>query len=272
MKIVFYSVALLGLLYGVSSCTQESDALASAGTGKLAVNIDTDLTFRNSSAKTTNLRSIDETEFSNIRNYTVTLEKTAGNEQIYSALYSEWALAYEVESNVEYRLTASYGQAVPASYDNLLVKGSEVFTVQAGSTKVISFQCKPQAAKVNVIYSDDFETYFSDCIVSIKTKHMDQAWTMSKVDEGKDLFLQTDEEENVELAFDIKDKNGESVSPDGFSSTKNVTVNPQTLLKLTIKPDVTEIEGGKFGINVSVNTDVTDEDVNIVIPNDIFNN
>ena len=41
---------------------------------------------------------------------------------------------------------------------------------------------------------------------------------------------------------------------------------------LTIKPDVTEIEGGKFGINVSVNTDVTDEDVNIVIPNDIFNN
>ena len=84
--------------------------------------------------------------------------------------------------------------------------------------------------------------------------------------------IQTDENENVELSFDVKDLNGESVSPEGFSGTKTITITPQTLLKLTIKPDVTEIEGGKFGINISINTDVTDENVNIVLPNDIFNN
>ena len=94
---------------------------------------------------------------------------------------------------------------------------------------------------------------------------------MSKTDAGKELYLQCDAEESVELAFDIKDKDGDSVSPEGFTNTKTITVTPQTWLKLTIKPDVTEIEGGKFGINVSVNTDVIDEDVNIVLPSDIFN-
>ena len=142
----------------------------------------------------------------------------------------------------------------------------------SGSTKKIGFQCKPQAIKVNVAYSDDFSKYFSDCIVSIKTKHMDAPWTMGVAEVGKDLYLQSDAQEEVELAFDIKDKDGDSVSPEGFTNTKLVTVSSQTLLKINISPEVTEVEGGEFGINISVNTDVVDEDVNIEIPSDIFNN
>ena len=95
---------------------------------------------------------------------------------------------------------------------------------------------------------------------------------MGVAEVGKDLYLQSDAQEEVELAFDIKDKDGDSVSPEGFTNTKLVTVSSQTLLKINISPEVTEVEGGEFGINISVNTDVVDEDVNIEIPSDIFNN
>lgn len=265
-KQVFYALIFGVASLGITACTQENEDSITSGKTRLMVDLSTDVSFKAPSA-----RSINESFYTDIRNYSVKLEKTAGNELIHSDLYSNWELAYEVESGVEYRLSASYGEATPASYDKLLVSGSETFTVQAGSTKTVSFQCKPQAAKVSVIYSEDFTNFFSDCIVSIKTKHMNEAWNMSIADVGKELYLQSDAQESIELAFDIKDKDGESISPEGFTGTKTVTVSPQTWLKLTIKPDVTEIEGGKFGINVSVNTDVIDEDVNIVIPSDIFN-
>lgn len=267
MKKLLIYVCILGATSLVNTaCTQDMESSSSAEKSKLIVDLGADVSFKSAST-----RSIDESVYKDISNYTVKLEKTAGNQLIHSDLYSNWDLAYEVEPGVEYRLSASYGEAVPASYDQLLVSGSETFTVQSGSTKTVSFQCKPQAAKVSVAYSEDFSSYFSDCIVSIKTKHLDEAWEMSKTDAGKELYLQCDAEESVELAFDIKDKDGDSVSPEGFTNTKTITVTPQTWLKLTIKPDVTEIEGGKFGINVSVNTDVIDEDVNIVLPSDIFN-
>lgn len=269
MKKFFYCIFFASTLCFTSSCSQEESTPASDT--KIMVNLGTDMTFKSGNAgKERTTRAIDEDTYTDIRNYTVKLTKSETDEVIQSALYSDWELAYEVEPGVSYTLSASYGQTEPASYDNLLVSGSETFTVQAGSTKTISFQCKPKAAKVNVVYSENFSNFFSDCIVSIRTKHMDEAWQMAKADEGKDLYIQTDDTESVELSFDIKDLNGESVSPEGFTGTKTVSVTPQTLLKLTIKPDVTEIEGGKFGINVSVNTDVVDEDVNITIPNDIF--
>lgn len=271
-KNTIYSLLVIGATCLMTSCSQDSSNLLPNET-KIMIDLGTDLSFNTNGQNANKLtRSFDESEYTNIKNYTVTLTKVQNEEVIHTAIYSDWQLAYEIEPGTEYTLSASYGTKTPASYDQLLVYGSETFTVQSGSTKKISFQCKPQAAKVNVVYSDDFSNYFSDCIVSIKTKHMDTPWLMSKSDEGKDLFIQTDENENVELSFDVKDLNGESVSPEGFSGTKTITITPQTLLKLTIKPDVTEIEGGKFGINISINTDVTDENVNIVLPNDIFNN
>ena len=100
---------------------------------------------------------------------------------------------------------------------------------------------------------------------------MDQPLTLRAENEGQDLFLQADEEgEDVDLTFTVKDLQGRPVEVDGMTAQKTVTVKPQTLLRLTFKPDVTEIEGGKFGVNISVNTDLTEEEVNIVIPNTVF--
>ena len=267
MKKAFYSIlALSGLL--AMSCSHDAETEAAEDT-RLVVDLGTDLSF--STSDTPVRKAIDESVYKDIKNYTVTLTKTANGEQVHSALYSEWALAYQVDAGIEYTLTASYGEEVPASYDKLLVSGSETFSVQPGATKVVDFQCKPKAAKVNVAYSSDFTDFYSDCEVSVKTKYMDNAMTMSKANVGQDLYLKADAEgEEVALAFNVKDKNGEPITVDGLTTTRTVTVKPQTLLKLTFKPNVTEIEGGKFGLNISVDTGVTEENVNIVIPNTVF--
>lgn len=258
---------LLGALAMVS-CNSESQGPDESGT-KLVLDLGTDMSFRSSASSVT--RAIDETEYTNIRNYTVTLTKTIGNQVVHSAVYGEWALAYQVEPGTQYTLTASYGEDAPASYDKLLVSGSETFVPQAGATKKVNFQCKPKAAKVNVVYDATFSKYYSDAEVSIKTKHMTEAMTMSKANVGQDLYLKADADgEDVTLTFDIKDKNGKSIDVEGMVKSKTVKVKPQTLLKLTFKPNVTEIEGGKFGVSINVDTDMTDEDVNIVIPNSVF--
>lgn len=270
MKKFFYSVLFVGALCLMASCSKSDDNVSSDKT-KVIVDLESDFSFKNSSGGKVESRAIDESVYQDIKNYTVKLTKVDTGEEVHSALYKDWELAYEVIPGQNYKLEASYGALTPASYDQLYVYGSEEFSVQAGSTKNISFQCKPQAIKVNVSYSEDFSNYFSDCVVSIKTKHMDEPWTMGVAEVGKDLYLQSDAQETVELAFDIKDKEGDSVSPEGFTNAKQVEVSCQTLLKINISPDVTEIEGGKFGIDITVNTDVVDEDVNIEIPNDIFN-
>ena len=271
MKNLICSILLLSSLCFVTSCTK-SDDNASSDKTHIVVDLKSDISFKSTGGTVATSRAIDESAYSDITNYTVKLTKADNGEVVNTALYKDWSLVYEVEPGQQYKLEAYYGKASPASYDNLYVYGSETFSVQAGSTKKVGFQCKPQAIKVNVVYSDDFSEYFSDCIVSIKTKHMETATTMSVAEVGKDLYLQSDAQEIVELSFDIKDKNGDSVSPEGFANTKQVTVSSQTLLKINISPTVTEVEGGQFGINITVNTDIEDENVNIVIPSDLLNN
>lgn len=267
-KTIYPILAFSGLL--AMSCSNDTET-GVAGDTRLVVDLGTDLSFSTSGEPAPAKRAIDESAYTDIRNYTVTLTKTANGEQVHTALYSEWALAYQVEPGIEYTLTASYGEEAPASYDNLLVSGSETFSVQPGATKVVDFQCKPKAAKVNVVYSSDFTDFYSDCEVSIQTKYMDEAMTMSMANVGQDLYLKADAEgEEVTLTFNVKDKNGDPIAVDGLTTTRTVIVTPQTLLKLTFKPDVTEIEGGKFGLDITVDTGVTEENVDIVIPNTVF--
>ena len=188
MKKLFYSVLLVtGTILG--SCSQNE--IPMEGTGVLQVDLSTDFSFDGgSSAKKT--KAINEGDYSNINNYTLKLTKTRDGSVVKEGLYSEWPLEMELESGASYTMVASYGQEEAASFDHLLVTGSETFTLNPGTTKKLAFQCKPTAAKVNVNYDASFDTYYSDCEVSVKTKHMEEAIVLSKANAGQDLFLKAD--------------------------------------------------------------------------------
>ena len=197
MKKTFICASLLLGAFAVASCSNDSPGAEAEGT-KVMIDLSTDLSF--SGTRSADTRAINESAYKDITKYNVTLTKTVGNQTVHSAVYSEWNLAYQVEPGTQYTLSASYGEDAPASYDKLLVSGSETFVPQAGATKVVSFQCKPKAAKVNVVFDSTFDKYYSDATVSIKTKHMTDAVTMSKANVGQDLYLKADADgEDLEM-------------------------------------------------------------------------
>lgn len=74
------------------------------------------------------------------------------------------------------------------------------------------------------------------------------------------------------MSFSLIDKNGEPVSVDGFDTSKVIDLKPCYSYTLTIKPNKTDIPGGKVGLDITVVDDVTNEDVTVNIPGDYIPN
>lgn len=255
----------LMLLFGLGSCSSEEGKESVTGQGRIMVDLSTDLSYS---------RSVDESAYRNVNNYKVSLYK--GEEPVYTdKLYGDLELEQSVDFGVPYTLTAYYGEDVAAGYDKLYVKGSQTFTVSQGDKKTVSILCKPANARINKGNDDNdaFEDYFQDCTVTVKTDYMDEAWTMNKSNEGQQLYLKTgDEGTNATLSFSLIDKNGEPVSVDGFDTSKVIDLKPCYSYTLTIKPNKTDIAGGKLGLTITVDDGVTEEDVTVNIPGDYIPN
>ena len=258
----------LMLLFGLGSCSSEEGKESVTGQGRIMVDLSTDLSYS---------RSVDESAYRNVNNYKVSLYK--GEEPVYTdKLYGDLELEQSVDFGVPYTLTAYYGEDVAAGYDKLYVKGSQTFTVSQGDKKTVSILCKPANARITLVYkgnddNDAFEDYFQDCTVTVKTDYMDEAWTMNKSNEGQQLYLKTgDDVTNARIDFSLIVRCDSAVCGDGFDTSKVIDLKPCYSYTLTIKPNKTDIPGGKVGLDITVVDDVTNEDVTVNIPGDYIPN
>lgn len=262
MKKYAFVFSLLVALTAMTSCSNDVENGEMTGKGTILLDLSPDLSYS---------RAFDEGAYTNTDNYQVVLGKTEGGEPIYSGPYSEIPVKNKVESGVSYTVTASYGEDVGAGYDKLYVKGSQTFTVAEGDTKTVDVVCTPANARLKLDYSDDFTTYYSDCKVSVKTDFMEEAWTMGIADEGKELFMKTgDTGTKVVLNLQILDLDGNPVTVDGMLTTKELDLSPRDSYTVTIKPNVTEIEGGKMGISVTIDDGVDEEEIKVDVPGDLM--
>lgn len=265
---MFCAMLAMGAL--TVSCSSEDEAVSQGASGQASIMIDlsSDLSYS---------RAIDESEYMNTQNYKVSMYK--GDEPVFeNTLYKDLELTQKVDFNTNYTLTAEYGEDVACGYDKLYVKGSQTFSVPQGDTKEVSILCKPANAKLILKYaglgdSDKFEDYFQDCQVSVKTQYMDEAFSMAKADAGKELYLKTgDEGTEVNLSFTITDLEGETaiIESEDFETTKTITLKPGVAYTLTIKPNQVNVDGGKLGMDITVDDGVTEEDVTITVPGDFL--
>lgn len=265
---MFCAMLAMGAL--TVSCSSEDEAVSQGASGQASIMIDlsSDLSYS---------RVIDESEYMNTQNYKVSMYK--GDEPVFeNTLYKELELTQKVDFNTNYTLTAEYGEDVAYGYDKLYVKGSQTFSVPQGDTKEVSILCKPANAKLILKYaglgdSDKFEDYFQDCQVSVKTQYMDEAFSMAKADAGNELYLKTgDEGTEVNLSFTITDLEGETatIESEDFETTKTITLKPGVAYTLTIKPNQVNVDGGKLGMDITVDNGVTEEDVTITVPGDFL--
>ena len=266
--VMFCAMLAMGAL--TVSCSSEDEAVAQGASGQASIMIDlsSDLSYS---------RAINESEYMNIQNYKVTLSSEKGD-VFKDALYSSLETEYKVDFNTPYTLTAYYGEDVAYGYDKLYVKGSKTFSIPQGDREMITVNCTPANAKLILKYAglsdtDTFEEYFQDCQVSIKTQYMDNAFTMAKADAGKELYLKTgDEGTDVTLSFIITDLEGETVTieKEDFETTKTITLKPGVAYTLTIKPNQIDVDGGKLGMDITVDDGVTEDDVTITVPGEFM--
>ena len=265
---MFCAMLAMGAL--TVSCSSEDEAVSQGASGQASIMIDlsSDLSYS---------RAINESEYMNTQNYEVSMYK--GDEPVFeNTLYKDLELTQKVDFNTNYTLTAEYGEDVAYGYDKLYVKGSQTFSVPQGDTKEVSILCKPANAKLILKYaglgdSDKFEDYFQDCQVSVKTQYMDNAFSMAKADAGKELYLKTgDEGTEVNLSFTITDLEGETatIESEDFQTTKTIKLKPGVAYTLTIKPNQVDVDGGKLGMDITVDDGVTEEDVTITVPGDFL--
>ena len=265
---MFCAMLAMGAL--TVSCSSEDEAVTQGASGQASIMIDlsSDLSYS---------RAINESEYMNTQKYKVSMYK--GDEPVFeNTLYKDLELTQKVDFNTNYTLTAEYGEDVAYGYDKLYVKGSQTFSVPQGDTKEVSILCKPANAKLILKYaglgdSDKFEDYFQDCQVSVKTQYMDNAFSMAKADAGKELYLKTgDEGTEVNLSFTITDLEGETaiIESEDFETTKTITLKPGVAYTLTIKPNQVDVDGGKLGMDITVDDGVTEEDVTITVPGDFL--
>lgn len=262
-NVVWYAAFVL--LLGLVACGKE-EQIASQERGKVMVDLVSDLSFP---VKGPVGRAVDLPSYANVNNYTVEIVDGDGT-VIQSKLYSEMDLVQEVVPGT-YTIKAFYGENLPAAYDKLYVAGEQLFTVAKGDTKKVSFVCKPANTKVKIVYSDDFFNFYSDCTVGLKTKHINTPFLMAKGDRDKELFLKSDAAgEILTLTFDLKDLKGVSVTPDNFGA-QTVTIKPRDFLTISIKPKLIDVDGGKItGITVTVDNGVTEEMIDVLIPDDFL--
>lgn len=160
---------------------------------------------------------------------------------------------------------------MPAGYDKLYVEGSQTFNLVKGDNREVKFTCVPANVKVNIKFEDNFFEFYSDCKVNLNTRYLSAPFVMAKEDAGKDAFFKADASgETLTLTFDLKDKQGVTVSPENFGS-QTVSIKPRDFLTITIKPKMIDVEGGKIdGITVTVDDSVTIQELPIEIPDEFL--
>jgi hypothetical protein len=213
-------------------------------------------------------RSINETEYTNNNNYTVTLQ---GEDDTQTFLYRDMPLKMDIQAG-SYTLTAHYGHNPVAGLDSLYMEGSTEFTVRTGETKTVNLTCLPANAKIAVKTSSDFAQYFSDYQIDLTTDRMAEGDTLTygkkEVEtDKKDAYVQADKTDGTEVSVRFTLTPAKDVTLTKRLDFITRTVKAQDCLTFTLKPDVTTVEGGTVsGITITIDDALNTEDVNISLP------
>lgn len=231
----------------------------------LSVNLKSEITHKTNNSISPNEESKFDS-YKDLGNYSVELKKNSG-EIIFSKNYSELELTSKISAG-SYSLKVFMGEDVIAGFDKLYMEGTKTFDIADGEKKTIDCVCVPANARVKIVYSDDFFTHYSDCVVGVKTKYMDSPFKVNKDDAGRDLFLKASVNDEMILTFTLKDRNGNAVVPKNFGEKKK-KINRRDFIKINVKPKLVNVEGGKVeGISIVIDSDVEEEVIDVVVPDE----
>lgn len=243
----------VGLLAG---CSEEVDGpQMSDSRGVIRLNVSTDAGFQT--------KASDGKAYEDLNNYTVQILQNNSVVENHEYAYPEMPQFIEL-ANGTYSFKAFYGEdkAVYSGADttNLYFSDEKSFTL-AGDTATISLNCEPNSARLNIVFAETMDTYFSDYRVEISTVAQGVSlypWT--KTTQGPVYFKVGDKEE-VKLTVTLTTKDGKAATP----VTSTSVLSPRDAKTITVEP---VSNTGSVGITIKVDETVVEHEVVIDVPSD----
>ena len=227
------------------------------GYGTVSLRVSADTQFKS--------RAVDESIYKNLDNYTVQILKdgkvVSGMEWNYTDMPEE-----PIElSNGSYELKAFYGEdkAVYAGADtlNLYFSDEDAFTLK-GDTATINLTCEPNSARINVVFAESMDTYFSDYKVIISTAAQNgSVYPWTKTTEGP-VYFKVNNQETVKFTIELTPKTGTNSEP---KKEVSYTLSPKDAKTINISATS---NSGNLGITIEIDKTVIEHPVDIDIPSD----
>lgn len=261
----------LGLAGIFSSCTSFDNPYEpkdnADGKGLLTLNLASGVEFA------TGTRAVDETTYLSTDNYTVNITNSS-NVSVFSGTFAELKTQLPKElDNGSYNISASYGAELPASRDNFLAKGEDVFTIQGDKTTPVNLVCTPTAGKIQVVFDAAMENYCASYKVTFggTTALGTNTVTWNK-DESAPYYLAISKEgETVNYTINVTAKteyapvvNGEKVTVATYTGSFQLQRNHTK--KLTVRPNYTPTTDGGLSLDITIDDSVNPVPVNIEVP------
>lgn len=259
----FLTVGLSLLACCMTACSSSDDTPLEnesgntvTATGTVAISVSANTSFSDVSG-----RSLDESDYATLSNYTV--ELVQDGDILYSWSYSELPDSQEL-SNGTYTLLAYCGEDEAASTTTMYVYGETEFTIDS-EDQTVSVSCEPVCARVTVDFDSSMSTYFSDYSVDFSTNALgSDTFNWAKSETGP-VYLKVDEEETVAATINT------TLSSTGATSSADYTytLSPLDAMTLHISASASSTStDGTLSLTISIDEETNDQEITIEIPND----
>lgn len=252
-KELLISATLFSATLGLFSCTADDEQ--TSGKGAVRILVDHSAAFT---------RALDMSALTNTDNYTVDIFDAEGKCMLSKTLGEMEDNTIELEAG-EYSLAAHYGESKAASQDNLYMKGTTTFNVEAGKDGEVSVMCTPASARVSVAFDDKMEEYFSDYYVTYTTKALTEEgtaaiWSKTNSDPW---YLLVENNETVKAIIHVTRKS------DGKSTTieREHSLSAGKAWTLSIEAKEEEVPSGDAMITIVIDDSTNDKEETITVPN-----
>ena len=249
------AAALAGGLL-LCACSSEEDSLEiPEGKGYVKLSLYSETGFQTKAS---------EGGYKDINNYTVQILQNDAVVDDNEFAYSEMPDFIEL-ANGSYNFKAFYGEdkAVYAGADtlNLYFSDEDAFTLK-GDTATINLTCEPNSARINVVFAESMDTYFSDYKVIISTIAQNgSVYPWTKTTEGP-VYFKVNNQESVKFTIELTPKTGTNSEP---KKEVSYTLSPKDAKTINISATS---NSGNLGITIKIDKTVIEHPVDIDIPSD----
>lgn len=248
-----YVCLLLGFAAFTACTSEEDDALKPEGKGYVKLSLNADTGFKT--------KAVDESEYTKLDNYTVTITKSGENVPVKQWKYNDIPEFTELVTGT-YVMSAIYGDSTKAVYtDDLCVLGYKSFSVEK-DTVAVEVACKPNSARVNIAFDEKMDEYFSEYEVRIKTAAQNGSIYIWEKETTGPVYFKVKQNETVTMTIKLTPKVGVGAET---SIEKTYTLSPADAMKMTLTPVV---GSGNLSITISVDETVIEHPVDIEVPAD----